>query len=179
MSSAVETSLLLVFLIVRDSSTSLGMTKDAIGPGISSHPFGQHALKTRPRFFPSRRRSSQRPSRRAISRQRHQQSALRISLGRSIQSLVRSRNRSGIPRRNSPSRRRQDRAFLLDVWTALLLDENHGRRPQVRSRAGNHRRSCTQRRTETKGNRVHEGWLQDLRESVNVVASAVLNGKFR
>ena len=49
------------------------------------------------------------------------QSALRISLGRSVQSLARSRDRARVPRRNPAAGRREDRTLLLHVRPAFLL----------------------------------------------------------
>ena len=48
--------------------------------------------------------------------------------------VARSRNRARVPRRNSAAGRRQDRALLLHVRSALLLHEDHRRRAQVRRR---------------------------------------------
>ena len=48
--------------------------------------------------------------------------------------VARSRNRARVPRRNLPARRREDRALLLHVRSALLLHEDHRRRAQVRRR---------------------------------------------
>ena len=53
--------------------------------------------------------------------------------------VARPRDRARIPRRNPAAGRRQDRAFLLHVRPALLLDEDHRRRPQIRRRT-RHRR---------------------------------------
>ena len=69
----------------------------------------------------ARRRFGQRPSRRAIPRQRHQQSALRISLGRSIQSLARSRDRARVSRRDAcrkKARRPRTSARCADLTSA-------------------------------------------------------------
>src|SRR5436853_50077 len=85
------------------------------------------------------RRPRQRPSRRAIPRQRVEQGALRIPLGRSIQPQPRPRHRARVPRRDAAAGRRKERALLLDVRPALLLDEDHRRRPQIRRRT-RHRR---------------------------------------
>ena len=63
-----------------------------------------------------------------------QQGALRIPLGRSIQSLARSRNRPGVPRRNAAAGRSEDRALLLHVRPSLLLDAHHRRRSSLRRR---------------------------------------------
>ncbi len=83
-----------------------------------------------------RRRPRQRPPRRPIPRQRPEQGALRVPLGRSVQPRPRPRDRPRVPRRNPPAGRRQDRALLLHVRPALLLDEDHRRRPQIRRRTG-------------------------------------------
>ncbi len=50
------------------------------------------------------------------------------------------RNRPRVPRRNPAAGRRQDRPLLLDVRPALLLDENHRGRPQIRRRTRHRRR---------------------------------------
>ena len=44
--------------------------------------------------------------------------------------------RPRIPRRNPPAGRRQNRPLLQHVRPALLLDEDHRRRPQIRRRTG-------------------------------------------
>ena len=49
--------------------------------------------------------------------------------------VARSRDRARVPRRNAAAGRREDRALLLHVRPAFLLDEDHRRRAQVRRRA--------------------------------------------
>ena len=70
--------------------------------------------------------------RRAVSRQRFVEIALRISLGRSIQPLARPGSRARISRRNPAAGRRQARALLFDVRPTLLLNEDHPGRARVR-----------------------------------------------
>ena len=68
-----------------------------------------------------------------------EQGPLRVPLGRPVQPEPRPRDRARVPRRNPAAGRRQDRAFLLHVRPALLLHEDHRRRPQIRRRT-RHRR---------------------------------------
>src|SRR5262249_18472618 len=72
-------------------------------------------------------RSCQRPSGRTRTRQRTQQGAIRIPLGRSIQPQSRPHDGERFSRRNSSSGRRKARPLLQYVRTAVLLDENNGR----------------------------------------------------
>ena len=51
--------------------------------------------------------------------------ALRIPLARPVQPVARSRHGRAISRPDAARRRRQDRAFLLDVRAEILLDEDH------------------------------------------------------
>ena len=55
------------------------------------------------------------------------QGALRVPLGGPVQPGPRSGQGARIPRRDAAAARRQARALLLDVRTALLLDEDHRR----------------------------------------------------
>ncbi|MBV8490521.1 MAG: HAD family hydrolase [Candidatus Eremiobacteraeota bacterium] len=80
----------------------------------------------------ARGRSRQRPSARAALGRRALESALRVPLARSVRLVARSRNRARVPRRTASGARREGRALLLDVRTALLLDEDHARSPRVR-----------------------------------------------
>ena len=58
--------------------------------------------------------------------------ALRIPLGRPVQPRPRSRQGAGIPRRNAAEGSDEDRTLLLDVRSALLLDEDHAGRARLR-----------------------------------------------
>src|SRR5438477_1532789 len=121
----------------------------------------------------ARRRFGERPSRCAIPRQRHQQSALRIPLGRSIQRLTRSRNCARVPRRNASAGRRKDCAFLLDVWSSLLFHADNGRRSQVRGRAGDQRERSSRVRLKRKSKRVCREGRGSLRKDItNTVEAA-------
>ena len=66
------------------------------------------------------------------ARQRPQPGALRVPLGRSVQSQSRSRDRAGVPRRNLAGAGRQGGAFLLHVRAAFLLHEDHPGRARLR-----------------------------------------------
>ena len=59
------------------------------------------------------------------ARRRAQPRAVRIPLARPVQPRPRPRHRRAISRPDPPRRRRQDRAFLLDVRPEILLDEDH------------------------------------------------------
>ncbi len=80
----------------------------------------------------ARRRSSERSSRRAVSRQCFIESAIRIPLGRPIQSGARPGSRTRVSRRNAAAGRRKARPLLLDVRPAFLLDEDHAGRARIR-----------------------------------------------
>ena len=62
--------------------------------------------------------------------------ALRVPLGRSVQPRLRSRYGEGLSRRDAAEGFDEDRALLLDVRSALLLDEDHAGRARVRGEAG-------------------------------------------
>ena len=83
----------------------------------------------------ARIRPRQGPSRRAGTRQRIEQGALRVSLGRPVQSWPGSGEGEGIPRPGPAQGRAQARPLLLDVRPALLLDEDHPGRARLRGRA--------------------------------------------
>src|SRR3546814_4332317 len=72
----------------------------------------------------ARRRSGQGLSGYAGARQRAEQSALRVPLGRPVQPGPRPGEGAAVPRRNIAAGGSQARALLLDVRTAFLLDEN-------------------------------------------------------
>ena len=72
------------------------------------------------------------PRRKALGR-RALKGALRVSLGRSVRSFARPRDGARVPRRDASGARREDRALLLDVRPALLLDEDHPRGARVRA----------------------------------------------
>src|SRR5262249_17269118 len=78
------------------------------------------------------RRPGQRPPGGAGARRRAVQGALRVPLAGSVQSVAGSDDGTRFSRRDLARRRGQDRAFLLHVRPALLLDEDHAggaRRP--------------------------------------------------
>jgi phosphomethylpyrimidine synthase len=94
-----------------------------------------------------RRRPRQGPSRRAVPRQRAVSKARfefrwedQFNLGLDPVTAAR------IPRRDPAAGRRQDRALLLHVRPALLLDEDHRRRAEICGRAGRGRRGGAQER---------------------------------
>ena len=62
---------------------------------------------------------------------RAEQGALRVPLGGPVQPVARSRDRARVPRRDASGRRREDRALLLDVRPAFLLDEDHARGSRI------------------------------------------------
>ena len=64
------------------------------------------------------------------------QGALRVPLGRSVQPRPRSGHGARVSRRDAAAGRREDRALLLDVRPALLLDEDHAGRARLRGEAG-------------------------------------------
>ena len=71
---------------------------------------------------------------RAVSRQRVVESAFRVSLGRSVQSLARSGSGARVSRRNLAAGRREAGALLFDVRPAFLFDEDHPGRAGVAAR---------------------------------------------
>ncbi len=81
----------------------------------------------------ARRRSRQGPSRRAKPRQRGVAGAVRFPLEGPVQPLARSRDGGEVPRPDPAGGRRQARAFLLDVRTQILLDENLAGGPRLRA----------------------------------------------
>ena len=60
------------------------------------------------------------------------QGALRVPLGRPVQPRPRSRQGARVPRRDAAEGGDEDRALLLDVRPALLLDEDHAGRARLR-----------------------------------------------
>ena len=86
----------------------------------------------------ARRRSREGPSRRAASRRRAVESALRVPLAGPVQPEPRSRHRAAVPRRNAARAGREDRALLLDVRPAFLLDEDHAGRARLRRARARH-----------------------------------------
>jgi hypothetical protein len=101
----------------------------------------------------ARRRPRQGPPRRADPRQRHEQGALRVPLGRPVQPRPRPRQGQELPRRNPAQGIGQGRPLLLDVRPALLLDEDHAGRARLRGAAGaSTRKAALEKGMETKAN---------------------------
>jgi phosphomethylpyrimidine synthase len=86
-----------------------------------------HLQDRRPRGGPR-----QGPPGRADSRQRAEQGALRVSLGRPVQPRPRPGHRPRLPRRNPAQGLGQGGAFLLHVRAEILLDENHPGSARIR-----------------------------------------------
>ena len=82
-----------------------------------------------------RRRSRQGPSGGPDARRRIQPRPLRLPVARPVQPVARSRHGGGLPRPDPPRRRRQDRAFLLDVRPQILLDADQPGSSRVRREA--------------------------------------------
>ena len=99
----------------------------------------------------ARRRPRQGPPGRAGLGRRAVRRALRVPLGGPVQPLARPDDGARLPRRDAAGRRRQDRALLLDVRPALLLDADQPGRAQVRRGA---RGSPTRRRSRRDGGEV-------------------------
>ena len=97
------------------------------------------------------------PSRRAGARQRTEQGALRIPLGRPVQSRPRSGEGQGIPRRNAAQGCAQVRALLLHVRPEVLLDEDHAGRTRLRRRTWRGRNRGDRRRHGREGRRIPRG----------------------
>jgi phosphomethylpyrimidine synthase len=97
-----------------------------------------------------RRRPRQGPPRRADPRQRALQGALRVPLGRPVQSRSRPGQGARIPRRNPAQGIGQGRPLLLDVRPALLLDEDHSGRARFAAAAGHRREEALTKGMETK-----------------------------
>ena len=109
-----------------------------------------------------RRRPRQRSSRRAIPRQRSRPRPFRIPLGRPVQSRLRPRKSQRISRRNASGRRRKARAFLLDVRSAFLLDENYAGRARIRQRTKSRRRKSIGGRNGGESGGIREKWKRNL-----------------
>ena len=90
------------------------------------------------------------------ARRRAQQGALRVPLGRPVQPGLRPDHRPRFPRRDPPAGGLQAGPFLLHVRPALLRDEDHRRRPQIRRRTGRRRRGGPEEGHGGKGARVCE-----------------------
>src|SRR5581483_2857877 len=83
-------------------------------------------------------------------------------MGRSVQPLPRSGNGQIIPRRDPSGRRGEDRPLLLDVRTALLLNEDHRRCPGVRREECIGRTVGPRARNDRKIRGVQEEGIPDL-----------------
>ena len=103
---------------------------------------------------------------RADPRQRVVQGALRVPLGGPVQPRARSGQGARIPRRNAAAARRQAGAFLLDVRTALLLDEDHPGRARLRGEARRVRRGRAEEGHGGQGDRVRATGRGDLQQGV-------------
>ena len=101
------------------------LLRDAEGTSRSARQAGRQGRRDRLQDRRSRGRSGEGPSRRSASGQRAVESAFRVSMGGPVQSRARSRARAPVSRRDAAAGRRQARALLLDVRTALLFDEDH------------------------------------------------------
>ncbi len=98
--------------------------RDDVKVGVVTYKLAAHAAdlaKGHPAAQAPRRRPEPRP--------------LRIPLARPVQPVARSRHGGAISRPDPPGRRRQDRAFLLDVRPEILLDEDHPGSPRLRREA--------------------------------------------
>ena len=85
------------------------------------------------------------PGRARVGR-RAVEGALRVPLGGPVPPGARSRDRARVPRRDAAGRGREDRALLLDVRPALLLDEDHAGRARLRrARRASRRRRPSRR----------------------------------
>src|SRR5262249_22491257 len=73
----------------------------------------------------ARRRPRQGPRRRASVGRRALTRALRVPLAGPVRARARPGDRARLPRRDAARRGREARALLLDVWPAVLLDEDH------------------------------------------------------
>ena len=89
---------------------------------------------------------------RADARRRAVARALRVSLAGSVQPVAGSGDGARLPRRDAAGAGGEGRALLLDVRSALLLDEDHAGRARLRRGAGHRarrrrsRRGCARRR---------------------------------
>ena len=91
--------------------------RDDVKVGVVTYKLAAHAAdlaKGHPAAQGPRRRAEPRP--------------LRIPLARPVQPVARPRHGRAISRPDAAGRRRQDRAFLLDVRPEILLDEDHARK---------------------------------------------------
>jgi phosphomethylpyrimidine synthase len=78
----------------------------------------------------ARRRSGQGPPARPTTRRRTVQGAVRISVDRPVRAVAGPRHRPVLPRRNPARRTRQNRPFLLNVRTQVLLHAHQPGRPR-------------------------------------------------
>ena len=84
--------------------------------------------------------------------------------------VPRPRDRPRIPRRNLAAGRRQDRALLLHVRPALLLDEDHRGRPQIRRRTRDLRGRGLEKRNGAKRPRVSRSGSRGLHKRMIMAA---------
>ena len=148
--------------------------RDAEGAPRAAEQEGREGRRHRVQDRRARGRSGQGPSRRAVSRQRAVKGALRVPLGRPVQSRLRSRHGEGLPRRDAAEGLDEDGALLLDVRPALLLDEDHAGRARVRGEAGRVGRRSAEKGHAGKGGRVREKGQRDLSAGVEAMMRAML-----
>ena len=94
------------------------------------------------------------PSARASVGRRPVKGAIRVPMGRSVQSVARSRHRARLPRPDAARRRRQARAFLLDVRAEVLQHGDYAADSRVRRSAGRVGRAGGRGRTGGEGGGV-------------------------
>ena len=117
--------------------------RDDVKVGVVTYKLAAHAAdlaKGHPAAQAARRRAEPRP--------------LRVPLARPVQPLARSRHGRAIPRPDAAGRRRQDRAFLLDVRAQILLDEDHPGGPGV----------CSPQSSRERGDGPSAAWWRGPRE---------------
>ncbi len=111
------------------------LLRDAQGAPGSAQSQGREGRRDRLQDRRPRGRHRQGSSGRPRLGRRALAGAVRVSLGGSVQPLARPRDGARVPRRDPAGGGREDRALLLDVRAALLLDEDHAGRPRLRRQA--------------------------------------------
>ncbi len=101
-------------------------------------------------------------------RQRALQGALRVPLGGPVQPRPRPGHGARVPRRDAAAIGREARAFLLDVRSALLLDEDHAGRARLRGEAGRGRERGAGDGDGGEGRGVRDQGRRDLLEGVGL-----------
>ncbi len=115
---------------------TLALLRHAQGAPGTARQGGREDRRHRVQDRRARGRSGQGPSGRAGTGQRAVEGPLRVPLGGPVQPLARPRHGQVVPRRDPPAGRGEDFALLLDVRPALLFDEDHRGRPEVRRGEG-------------------------------------------